>query len=330
MGISFDESFFYDPQRRVEDEQKMEQLLYERFGDLGLGEDHDKMLPQIGAVHLASGYLLSEMLGCKVEYYEDAPPQVLCAHRESLDFEVEEAFCSHAFQRLVKLVDQLKAKHGYVVGDINWGGVLNIAIDVRGEEIFTDMLLEPEKANVFFRKIAQVIDKFIWYVQTNTGSSSISVNRSARLFDYPVAIHSECSHTMISEEDYRRFFLPIDQEWSLRHKPYGIHYCGKDPHRMASAFAEIERLEFLDVGWGGDVALLRKHLPDTFFNIRLNPVDIQKYSYEELVKNISERVAASGPDLTKTGLCCVNMDKSVSDQRIYEIFHVADNIIHSM
>ena len=330
MGISFDESFFYDPQRRVEDEQKMEQLLYERFGDLGLGEDHDKMLPQIGAVHLASGYLLSEMLGCKVEYYEDAPPQVLCAHRESLDFEVEEAFCSHAFQRLVKLVEQLKAKHGYVVGDINWGGVLNIAIDVRGEEIFTDMLLEPEKANVFFRKIAQVIDKFIWYVQTNTGSSSISVNRSARLFDYPVAIHSECSHTMISEEDYRRFFLPIDQEWSLRHKPYGIHYCGKDPHRMASAFAEIERLEFLDVGWGGDVALLRKHLPDTFFNIRLNPVDIQKYSYEELVKNISERVAASGPDLTKTGLCCVNMDKSVSDQRIYEIFHVAENIINSM
>ena len=330
VGISFDESFFYDPQWRVEDVQKMVLLLYERFGDLGLGEDHDKMLPQIGAVHLASGYLLSEMLGCKVEYYEDAPPQVLCAHRESLDFEVEEAFCSHAFQRLVKLVEQLKAKHGYVVGDINWGGVLNIAIDVRGEEIFTDMLLEPEKANVFFRKIAQVIDKFIWYVQTNTGSSSISVNRSARLFDYPVAIHSECSHTMISEEDYRRFFLPIDQEWSLRHKPYGIHYCGKDPHRMASAFAEIERLEFLDVGWGGDVALLRKHLPDTFFNIRLNPVDIQKYSYEELVKNISERVAASGPDLTKTVLCCVNMDKSVSDQRIYEIFHVADNIIRSM
>ena len=330
LGISFDESFFYDPRRRVEDEQKMEQLLYDRFGDLGLGEDHDKQLPQIGAVHLASGYLLSEMLGCRVEYYEDAPPQVLCAHKESLDFEVEDAFRSPAFQRLVKLVEELKAKHGYVVGDINWGGVLNIAIDVRGEEIFTDMLLEPEKANVFFQKIAQVIDKFVWYVQTNTGSSSISVNRSARLFDYPVAIHSECSHTMISEEDYRRFFLPIDQEWSLRHKPYGIHYCGKDPHRMASAFAEIERLEFLDIGWGGDVALLRKHLPDTFFNIRLNPVDIQKYSFEELVKNISERVAASGTDLTKTGLCCVNMDKSVSDQRIYDIFQVADNIIHSM
>lgn len=325
-GISFDESFFYDPLRRVEDEQKMEQVLYDRFGDLGMGEDHDKALPQIGAVHLASGYLLSEMLGCKVEYYEDAPPQVICAHKDTLDIEVRDAFMSPAFKRLTTLIDQLKARYGYVVGDINWGGVLNLAIDVRGDQIFTDMVMEPEKAAVFFRKIADVIDKFVWYVQTNTGSSSISVNRSARLFDYPVAIHSECSHTMISEDDYRRFFLPIDQEWSMRHKPYGIHYCGKDPHRMASAFAEIERLTFLDVGWGGDVALLRKHLPETFFNIRLNPVDIQKYTLDELRQNITERVIASGQDLTKTGICCVNMDKEVSDQRIREIHQVAAEV----
>ncbi len=325
-GISFDESFFYDPRRRVEDERKMEQVLYDRFGDLGLGEDHLKDLPQIGAVHLASGYLLSEMLGCKIDYYEDAPPQVICAHKDTLDFEVEDAFRSPAFKRLANLIEQLKAKHGYVVGDINWGGVLNLAIDVRGEDIFTDMLMRPEETEIYFKKIAQVIDKFVWYIQTNTGSSSISVNRSARLFDYPVAIHSECSHTMISEEDYRRFLLPIDQEWSMRHAPYGIHYCGKDPHRMAEAFSEIERLTFLDVGWGGDVALLRKHLPETFFNIRLNPVDIQKYTYEELEQNIRERVIASGPDLTRTGICCVNMDKDVTDERIREIYKVADDV----
>ena len=322
-GISFDESFFYDPRRRVEDEQRMEQLLYDRFGDLGLGEDHLRALPQVGAVHLASGYLLSEMLGCHVDYYEDAPPQVNCAHRETLDFEVRDAFLSPAFRRLARLIDQLKARHGYVVGDINWGGVLNLAIDVRGEEIFTDMQLQPERAMVFFRKIAQVIDKFVWYIQVNTGTSSISVNRTARLFDYPVAIHSECSHTMISEEDYRRFLLSIDQQWSLQHSPYGIHYCGRDPHRMASAFAEVPELTFLDVGWGGDVALLRQYLPETFFNIRLNPVDIQRYTLDELRQCITERVAASGSDLTLTGLCCVNMDQDVTDQRIRELFGIA-------
>jgi len=30
--------------------------------------------------------------------------------------------------------------------------------------------------------------------------------------------------------------------------------------------------DFLDVGWGGDVKTQRKYLPDTFFNLRLNPL----------------------------------------------------------
>ena len=325
-GISFDESFFYNPRRRVEDERLMEQVLYERFGDLGLGEDHLKDLPQIGAVHLASGYLLSEMLGCKIEYFEDSAPQVICAHREDLKIDEAGAFKSEAFQKLVRLTEQLKAKYGYVVGDINWGGVLNIALDVRGEDIFTDMITRPDEVKAYFRSIANVIDKFVWYVQSLTGSSSISVNRSARLFDQPVAIHSECSHTMISEQDYRDFILPIDIEWSKRHQPYGIHYCGKDPHRHAEEFAKIERLAFLDVGWGGDVAHLRKHLPDTFFNIRLNPVDIETKAKDELYEIIKERVVDAGHDLTLTGLCCVNMDDKVSDERIRDIYEIASDL----
>lgn len=325
-GISFDESFFYDPRRRVEDERLMEQVLYERFGDLGLGEDHLKDLPQIGAVHLASGYLLSEMLGCKVEYFEDSAPQVICAHREDLKIVEADAFKSPAFQKLVRLVEQLKAKYGYVVGDINWGGVLNLALDVRGEEIFTDMITRPDEVKAYFKSIANVIDKFVWYVQSLTGSSSISVNRSARLFDHPLAIHSECSHTMISAQDYRDFILPIDLDWSMRHQPYGIHYCGKDPHRHAEEFAKIERLAFLDLGWGGDVALLRKHLPQTFLNIRLNPVDIETKSKEELYGMIRERVVASGKDQTLTGICCVNMDDKVSDEKIRDIYNIVEDL----
>lgn len=46
----------------------------------------------------------------------------------------------------------------------------------------------------------------------------------------------------------------------------------------------------------------------------MNPVDIQRYSYEELRQCIKERVEASGSDLTRTGLCCVNMDKTVTDK----------------
>lgn len=324
-GITFDKDFFYDPRRRVADEQLMEKTLYERFGRWGLGAHHAEERPEIGAVHLAAGYLLSEMLGCQIEYGENTPPQVICAHREELTIDEEAPFKSEAFKRLQTLIEALKAKYGYVTGDINWGGVLNLAMDLKGETILMDMMLDPEGVKAYFAQIGRIVERFFSYIQSQTGSSSISVNRIARYMDDPLYIHSECSHTMISEQDYEELLLPIDIEWSKKHQPYGIHYCGRDPHRHAAQFAQIEQLAFLDLGWGGDVKTLREALPETFFSLRLNPVEINSYSSDELREIISSRVEASG-DVWKTGICCVNMDSEVRDERVDEIYQIAKTL----
>lgn len=52
----------------------MEQALYDRWGQYGLGLERNESQLVIGAVHLAAGYLISEMLGCEVEYKEDSAP----------------------------------------------------------------------------------------------------------------------------------------------------------------------------------------------------------------------------------------------------------------
>ena len=83
-GISFDEDFFFHPARRVESEQKMEKVLYEKWGQFGLGSKNPQAEPVVGAVHLASGFLVQEMAGCKVDYSESAPPQVIGAGRSEL------------------------------------------------------------------------------------------------------------------------------------------------------------------------------------------------------------------------------------------------------
>ena len=136
-------------------------------------------------------------------------------------------------------------------------------------------------------------------------TSSISVNRNVRHFRQPVFLHSECSHTMISVKDYEEFLMPIDAEWSRRHTPWGIHHCGKDPHRFAASYAKLPRLDFLDLGWGGNVALLRRHLPHTFFNIRLDPVSLVRQTPAEIRETIIKLVRQSdNPWLT--GVCSVN------------------------
>jgi hypothetical protein len=316
--ITFDSDFFYHPLKRVEAELQKEKVLYERWGRYRMGQHRNEARPEIGAVHLAAGYLLSEMLGCEVNYSENHPPQVLAAHKELENVDVEAAFQSAAFKKVLKLTDALKSKYGRVTGDINWGGVLNIAMDLHGENIFLDMMMQPEDVSAYFTNIAQVITKFTNFLTAETGTTSISVNRGVRHLPEPVFLHSECSHTMISAEDYETFLLPFDVAWS-KNRPFGIHYCGPDPHRMAASFAKIPHLDYLDVGWGGDVAELRKYLPNTFFSLRLSPVEIARQTNDEIRDTILRLVRASGnPHLT--GVCCINMDDSVTDDRISTIF----------
>jgi hypothetical protein len=318
-GITFDEDFFFHPAKRVGAEQKMEQVLYDRFGQYGLGENHDKTRPVVGAVHNAAGYLISAMLGCELKFNEDAPPEVIAANRDNLEIELDAVFKSDMFKRFENLCDELKKKYGYLIGDVNWSGVLNLALDLRGQLIFLDMLDKPDEVKKYFSKIVGVMERFTQGVEIETGSSSISVNNIVQHFDKPVFLHSECSVTMISGEQYDEFLLPIDREWSKSSRPYGIHFCGNDPHRFAASFAKLPHLDFLDVGWGGDLNVLRQHLPDTFLNIRLSPVEIAGQVPEEIRETITKLVADSGNPFL-TGICCVNMDDKVTDEQVSAIF----------
>ncbi len=324
-GMTFDRDFFFHPLKRVESEQRMEKELYERWGKYGLGADKDQTKPLIGAVHLAAGYMISEMLGCEVKYTENHPPAVIAANRESLEIDTDAAFKSKVYKDFMNLTESLKSKYGYLTGDVNWGGVLNIGMDLRGEQIMMDMLMTPDEVKNYFTSISSVIERFTDLEASQTGTTSISVTRSVRHLPKPVFLHSECSHTMISCEDYEQFLMPIDIKWSRAKEYFGIHYCGNDPHRYAESFAKLPKLDFLDLGWGGDVAHLRKFLPDTFFNIRLSPVEISGMSIEEIQATITKLVTESAnPALT--GVCCINMDDKVGDEQIDAIFDSVSKI----
>jgi len=322
-GITFDEDFFYHPGRRVLVERQMEQELYDRFGQYGLGQARNEDRPEIGAVHLAAGFLVSEMLGCQVQYREDAPPQVVPAGLPKPGIPVADPFKSPAWKRLNKVMDAMAFRYGRLTGDVNWSGVLNLALDLRGQDIFIDMLDDPEPVEAFFADIARTIAEFSRRIADRTGSTSVSVNRLVRHRPGAVFLQSECSHTMISEKDYRRYLMPFDVEWSRTHRPYGIHFCGPDAHRFAGSFADLPHLDFLDVGWGGDVADLRRHLPNTFLNIRLDPVSLRTMPIAEIREAIRSRVAASG-NPTLTGVCCINMDKDTPDAAVSAIFETVE------
>jgi len=64
---------------------------------------------------------------------------------------------------------------------------------------------------------------------------------------------------------------------------------------------------------------LRRHLPDTFLNIRLDPVSLCSMPLENVREEIRQRVQASGnPALT--GVCCINMDHTMPYETVACIF----------
>lgn len=323
-GIIFDRDFFYDHRRRVDDERRMERALRDRFARWGLGAQADEDRPEVGPVHLASGWLASAMLGCQIDFSGAGPPVVIPAGRDRLNIDPDAAFVSPAFREFASMVDALQARYGHVTGDVNWSGVLNIALDLRGQALFEDMTDQPEETVDAFVRIAAVLERLADWVEARTGSSSVSVNRLVRHLPGAVRLHSCCSLTMISVSIWERFLASIDHAWAMRHRPYGIHYCGADPHRFAPVFAALPRLDVLDVGWGGDVASVRQHLPETFLSLRLSPAVLVGQDAKNIEADARRLVTAAGG--VKCGLCCVNLDRKVRDDQVDALFAAALSI----
>ena len=324
--LTFEKDFFYDPDIRVEADRKMRKILFERFGNLGMGERHPEPRPCIGAIHLAAGYIISEMFGCDIKYYREASPEVLpkmMSDKEADSIEPINLGENAAFKQVKKLVDELKNQFGYVMGDINWQGVLNVALDIRGQAIFIDMMQNPDRARRIFDSITKTIIDFVNYIRGETGTSSISVNRAVKYVEPKINLHSNCTVAMISPKLYEKFLLEYDIKLSEALQPYGIHHDGPNLHLHADGYAKVPNVCFFDVGWRSDISLCRKKLPNAFFNLRYDPVKLRTAPPEEVKRDVLRMLKEAG-DPHKVGFCCINMGSDTPDENIATIHHTVE------
>ncbi len=128
---------------------------------------------------------------------------------------------------------------------------------------------------------------------------------------------------MISNETYEEFLLPYDIKLSEHLQPYGIHHCGNNMHNVAEGYSKVKDACFFDVGWGADIAYCRGKIPDAFFNLRLSPVKIKDCTPDEVETDLVNLLENAG-DLSKVGICCINMDYGTPDENVARIFEVAE------
>ncbi len=322
-GISFDESFYFDAETRMENDVTMRRVLYQRFGDLGMGEANPQPRPIIGSLHVAGGFVIPALLGADVIFAPDAAPQPKPVNLSVTQIEALEKPDfreTWPMNQLIADFVSLEAEYGYLVGDLNTDGLLNAAYHLYGQQLFLDFYQAPERVRRLLDIIGELIVDVALYVRQRTGSCSISVNRMVEHVDPRLFLHANCSVQMISPSSYREMHLPVELRMAERIQPFGVHHCGDNLHRIAPVYAELPAI-FFGVGWGSDVASCREALPDAFFNLRLNPVRMLQCTPPEIAEDTEKLLLAAG-SLEQAGVCCINMDYGTSDDNIFAMFEV--------
>jgi hypothetical protein len=313
-GISFGREFYFDREQRIANDLLMRHALYERFG---LGEPDPEPRPVIGSMHVAGGFVVPALLGVEIRFAQnEAPWQVASnlSHEQVLGLTVPELESTWPMSELIPQMDSLQKEFGYVVGDFNTDGVINTSTQLRGQQLFMDMLEDAELAEHLFAVVAETQARVVECVRQRTGTCSLAVNRSILNVDPAIYVHANCSVQMISPALYEQRLLPYELLLAQRLRPYGIHHCGNNAHLFATLYAQTE-LRFLDVGWGSDVARVRAALPQTFLNLRLSPMRMLNEPGGVIRDDVARLLAAAG-DLANVGLCCINMDYGTPDETV--------------
>jgi uroporphyrinogen-III decarboxylase len=201
--------------------------------------------------------------------------------------------------------------------------VQNVALDLRGQQLFLDYYDNPKLVHHLFEVIARTIFLVADYVRSRTGTSSITLNRIVASIDPRLNLHSNCSVQMISRSTYEEYLLPYETWLAERLWPYGIHHCGDNLEHVIEAYARVPHLAYVDVGWGSDVAACRRALPEAFFSLRLSPARLRVQTPAEVQDDVERLLEQAGP-LDRLALCCISMDAGTPDENIRALFEVAE------
>jgi uroporphyrinogen-III decarboxylase len=330
FGISFEEDFFFDYGTRIVSEKLMKKGLYEKFGDIGLGEKNPKDEPIVGTYNIAAGWFLEHMLGCNLIFSKDNSPEVRpknISKEEIKKLEVPNFPNNNNkyFQKIKKVMDKMEERFGYLTGDLDLQGVQNIAASVRGQELYVDYYNNPELVHILFGKITDTMINAAKYFKNRTGSCSLGASPTIMECNPSLFVTSNCTVDIVSVDIYENFIFEFDNMLSDNLKPFGIHHCGKRSDEFSYIYSKVKNVTYYEAGWGGDIERIRKNFPSIFISARLSPVKILDQSDDELINDIVN-IVKNGSPLNKLIISVYGIDHRISDDKIKLIFSVCNNI----
>lgn len=312
LGIDFGEPWHIDPLYRHQTIVAMRRELNRQFPELHLGGAFpDEVRATIDGVH---GALTVAMLfGIQVQYYRAEWP---VAQKEYLGdaalrrLRAPDVASTPVMEQLFGQMACIEREFGKVSGYINWQGVLNNAYRIRGPEIFTDVLTDPNFARELFDVISDTMIAGMRLVYARQRESGVVIRH---------ATVSNCVVNMVSPEIYESLLLPFDRKISDSFDLFGVHNCAWNVDPYIDAYASIRKLGYVDMGLDSDLVRARRSCPDTRRAVMYTPTDLVTKSMNGLRDDLMRIYRELGP----CDVVMADIDTHTADERVVAFARIA-------
>ena len=322
-GISFGKEYYYDPENRVKARMEIARRLYERFGEVGLGDPDPKPAPLItfGMV------MLPAIFGCEIIYKDDALPWAMplnLSETEIMELDVPDIFHSPPMTDMIQQIKYLKDKYGRVVGDINTTGVQNLALKIRGDQLYVDFFQNPALCHHLLKICTECVIQLFQFNRKTTGTGAVDVTP---MCDPKLFVIPNCTAEQISLKTYEDFILPYDNQVADACHPLGIHHCGS-VNEVLEGYAKVHHLEFVEIGFGSDVKKARQVFgPRVAINARINPVLMKNGTAEDVAEEVRKLISQGDP-LENFSIDTVGLTYGTPDENVIAALNTAKHYGH--
>ncbi len=315
MGLDYGEQWHTDPIYRQQTVVKMKKTLNRRFPRLMLGGSDPDSTP--GSISVAYGTtLIPAILGAPIVYMDDnwpANPPANMNEEEERKLEVPSLESSPVFCNLMEQMDIIEKEWGKVEGVLNYQGILNNAFRIRGQDIFTDFIINPKLACHVLDVCAQTMIEVIRRVYARQKESGV---------ENEYFVTSNCVVNMLSGDQYERFILPFDNKISNSFKYFGIHNCAWTADPYLNAYRSIGPLGYLDFGIDSNMDKIKMDFPYTRLCVIYSAVDLKN----KTKTNIGHDLQKIHDALTPCEIIIGDIDTGTPDEMVMDFYQLAANV----
>ncbi len=311
-GAAYGEAYYFDPSQRTETDSAEQRLLFELFGNYGVGTptpspSTNLFIQPVDVIMRTQGAEWRFPVDGTVESWgkpwENLTPDEIAA------IDPRHAAAHPVIDRIIAAYRDLARHHGSKAdifgsktGTMNIHTPYTTAHQLCGENIFILMALEPDQATRVFEKVWEIYQAVFNRITTATGAAFTAVNMG------------DCAASMLSEETYRSVILPMNAKIASRFKEATYHSCGSSTH-LLEAFAEIPNIAAIQLGPGTSVDRASTVFADARMMPLVDPVMMRDSSTDHVAAETRRLINTLSPH-GKATLCAWSFDRDTPIENV--------------